>query len=105
MVIIMLRKLRVVSSIVAIIMVIWSFWLPPPQVIKATHKVIVSVTINPQISASFSDEGIFIQSNTGWKLQTKTTCGKIKTIHGDRTNGKFIPLSNNEQVLYLVKYN
>lgn len=63
----------------------------------------VSVRVNPAVSATFSDDGVVIRANTGWRVEAASEDGASPvTVTGGPTSGSFIPLPNGAAVLSVV---
>jgi len=74
---------------------------PPP--VGHGSEVTVSVTVNSKISATFSAEGVYVRSNTAWRMEVVPPSGAQPTIiHGGPTAGDFVPLPTGSSVLSLV---
>jgi len=74
---------------------------PPPS--GYGSEVTVGVTVNQKISATFSAQGVYVQSNTAWRMEVVPPWGAPPTvIRGGPTAGDFVPLPTGSSVLSLV---
>lgn len=77
--------------------------LTAPAQVGYGSEVSVSVTVNSKIEATFAAQGVYVRSNTAWRMEVAPPSGsQLTVIHGSPTAGDFVPLPADSTVLSLV---